>query len=231
MTALTAAAAPRTAAGARLAALGWNTVRQHRLALIGLAIVFAGFGLRLVLTGIPLHSTYAQYLSHNCAGLRNPACGRLLDQMSAPWVTGFGGMAVLPGLIGVLVGAPLVARDFETGPYRFGFAQGVSGRRQLVAQAAASRRRSGHRQLPARPAHDVVPGAISPDRPRLRQRDQLLAARLLQHHRRHAPGLGRSSISAWGVLAGALIKRSVPAMAVTLAARDHRRAFSEPDSP
>ncbi|HUZ55387.1 MAG TPA: hypothetical protein VMU94_23020 [Streptosporangiaceae bacterium] len=35
---------------ARRVDLGWNTMCQHRLALIGLAIVFAGFGLRLALT-------------------------------------------------------------------------------------------------------------------------------------------------------------------------------------
>lgn len=42
-----------------LTELTWNAVRQHRLALIGLTIVFAGFGLRLVLTGLPLHATYS----------------------------------------------------------------------------------------------------------------------------------------------------------------------------
>jgi hypothetical protein len=41
---------------------------------------------------------------------------------------------VLPALIGVFIGAPLVARDFETDPYRFGLTQGVSVRRQLTAK-------------------------------------------------------------------------------------------------
>ncbi len=34
----------------------------------------------------------------------------------------------------MFVGAPLVAHDFETGAYRFGLAQGVSWRRQVVAK-------------------------------------------------------------------------------------------------
>ena len=216
MTALTTAASPRTARRTRLAALGWNTVRQHRLALIGLAIVFAGFGLRLVLTGIPLHATYAQYLSNHCLTERHPACGRLLNEMDASWVMRYGGMAVLPGLIGVFIGAPLVARDFETGAYRFGLAQGVSWRRQLVAKL-------------------LVIGAIVLIGSCLLG---LLTMWCLAPFHRIALGYDTGisywepdyfnitavTLPAWalldfclGVLAGALIKRSVPAMAVTLA--------------
>jgi len=132
MTALTAPATIEVAGRSRLADLAWNTVRQHRLALVGLAIVFAGFGLRLILTGVPLHATYSQYLMHHCVTQRHPACGRLLNAMQASWVTRYGGMVVLPGLIGVFIGAPLASRDFETGTYRFARTQGISGRRQLA---------------------------------------------------------------------------------------------------
>jgi ABC-type transport system involved in multi-copper enzyme maturation permease subunit len=134
MTEMTVPAAARPSQRVRRAGLGWNTVRQHRLVLTGLAIVFAGFALRLALTGIPLHATYGQYLSQHCVTQRHSACGRLLNAMGGSWITSFAGLAVLPGLIGVFVGAPLVAHDFETGSYRFGFAQSVSWRRQLVAK-------------------------------------------------------------------------------------------------
>jgi len=49
---MTASAAARPVRRALRVGLVWNAIRQHRLALIGLAIVFAGFGLRLALTGI-----------------------------------------------------------------------------------------------------------------------------------------------------------------------------------
>jgi hypothetical protein len=150
---------------ARRADLAWNAARQHRLALVGLAIVFAGFGLRLALTGIPLHATYAQYLAQHCVTERHPACGRLLNEMGGFWITSFAGMVVLPGLIGVFIGAPLVANDFETGAYRFGLAQGVSWRRQLIVKVLVIGAIGADRQLPARAAHDVVHGAIPPDRP------------------------------------------------------------------
>jgi hypothetical protein len=49
---------------------------------------------------------------------RHPACGRLLGGLDGSWVLSYGGMAILPGLIGVFIGAPLMARDFETDAYR-----------------------------------------------------------------------------------------------------------------
>jgi len=75
-----------------------------------------GLGLRLALTAIPLHATYAQYLSQHCVTPRHPAC--------RPAAEGSGR----------LVGASLMARDYETAAYRFGWSQGVSWRRQLAAK-------------------------------------------------------------------------------------------------
>ncbi|MEV7594037.1 ABC transporter permease subunit [Streptomyces sp. NPDC089922] len=43
-------------------------------------------------------------------------------------------VAFLPALIGVFVGAPLLAREFEDGTWRFAFTQGVSRTRWLVTQ-------------------------------------------------------------------------------------------------
>ena len=65
MTALTAPVGPGVIRRRRLLDLTWNAARQHRPALAGLAFVSA-FGLRLVLTGIPLHATYSEYLLHHC---------------------------------------------------------------------------------------------------------------------------------------------------------------------
>ena len=41
------------------------------------------------------------------------------------WLAGY-----VPWLAGIFAGAPPLAREFETGAYRFSFAHGVSGRRQ-----------------------------------------------------------------------------------------------------
>jgi hypothetical protein len=216
MTTGTAPARPDVARQPRLADLTWNTVRQHRLALTGLAIVFAFFCLRLALTGLPLHATYSQYLLHHCVTRRHPGCGRLLRPMQASWVTRYSGVAVLPALIGVFLGAPLASRDFETGSYRFTLTQDVTGRRQLAVRLLLV-------------GTIVIIGSCLVD---------LLSMWCLAPLYRIAPGYA-TRVSYWephyftitavllpawalldfcaGVLAGVVIKRTVPAMAAALA--------------
>jgi ABC-2 family transporter protein len=43
---------------------------------------------------------------------------------------------VLPVLVGVFVGAPLLSRELETGTYRFAFTQGIGRRRYLLTTLA-----------------------------------------------------------------------------------------------
>jgi hypothetical protein len=134
MTTLTARAADHRVGTGR-ASLAWMTVRQHRIACLLLAIVFAFFAIRVLVSGIDLHGQYAVYQRHDCVIRLNAICGRLLGT-ATDWIAGYGGLVVLPGLIGVFLGAPLVARQFETGSYRFSRTQGVSGARQLVVSLA-----------------------------------------------------------------------------------------------
>ena len=51
-------------------------------------------------------------------------------------------LMILPGLIGVFVGAPLVAREFESGTFRFAWTQGRSRVQWIVSQARPPRRRA-----------------------------------------------------------------------------------------
>src|SRR5258708_38726773 len=83
MTTLTSPAGAGLTRRSHRAGRARNARRQHRLALIGLLVVFAGLAPRLILTGVPLHAAYAQYLLHHCVTQRHPACGRLLTRMNA----------------------------------------------------------------------------------------------------------------------------------------------------
>lgn len=216
MTSLSASASAGPARRPRRADLAWNTWRQHRLMLIGLGAVFAFFAARLLITGFPLHATYARYLLHHCVTQRHPACGRLLSQMQAGWVLGDKGVVVLPGLAGVFAGAPLIARELESGTYRLAMTQGVRPRRQLLGRL-------------------LLIGAVIAAGSCLLG---LLTMWCVQpFHRISAlPGTGLSywqpgyfnltavTLPAWALLdfclgaaAGAAIRRTVPAMAVTMA--------------
>ncbi len=110
MTAITARAAERQDGGREHVAL--TVLRQHRNAVIWLAIVFAAFAIPLVMTGIQAH---------------------LGDAAAAAWIRSrYVGVNILPFLAGAFLGSPLVASDFETGTFRFSMTQGLSIRRQLV---------------------------------------------------------------------------------------------------
>jgi len=89
-------------------------LRQHRSALIGLAFVFAAFAIPLVVTGIR-------------ARAGQPGADSWIESK-------YVGVNIVPFLAGALLGAPLVAGDFETGAFRFSMTQGLSIRRQVAAK-------------------------------------------------------------------------------------------------
>ena len=127
---MTAVAAPAPLAGGprpvQWTKLVWVTWRQHRAALAGVAVLLGGVGLYLLIMGVKIHSGYASVTS--CHPARSAACG-LADQLftndyypTAQTMTGF--LQVIPALVGVFVGGPVLAREWETGTFRFAWTQG-----------------------------------------------------------------------------------------------------------
>lgn len=115
---------------------------------------------------------------------------------------------VAPGLIGMFWGAPLVAREFEDGTFRLAWTQSVTRTRWLVVKLAvvglASMAAAGLLSL-------VVTWWSGPlDRTDLNQ--------FATFDQRGIVPIGYAAFAfALGVLAGALIRRTLPAMFVTLA--------------
>jgi hypothetical protein len=106
-----------------LRGLAWVTWRQHRFALAGVLMVLGGLGLFMLINGLAVHHTYTKLGLRSCSALGAANCQiqlaifqqdyqQLADQL--PHYLTF-----LPGLIGVFVGAPLVARELESGTFRF----------------------------------------------------------------------------------------------------------------
>lgn len=110
-------------------------------------------------------------------------------------------------LIGVLLGAPLIAPEFENGTYRLVWTQGVTRARWLAARCAVALTLA---LAGAAALHTVVIGVAEGGRPRLLAPplDNLTTSGLVPYAR-----------AVWmvllGLLAGALIRRTVGSVAVT----------------
>jgi hypothetical protein len=140
MTALTRPARPdeddtalRPVPWRRMAGVTW---RQHRIALAGVAVLLGALAVYLWIAGLPLHHAYAAAVA--CHPASSAACQGVdstLDGMSNFLSNGFL-LQVLPVLIGAFVGAPVLAREMETGTFRYAWTQGFGRRRWALAKLA-----------------------------------------------------------------------------------------------
>jgi ABC-type transport system involved in multi-copper enzyme maturation permease subunit len=125
-------------------------------------------------------------------------------------------VVVVPGVIGLFWGAPLVAREFEAGTWRLAFTQSVTRTRwlgvKLLLGALASMAVAGLLSL-------LVTWWSS-------EIDQANATLYTSFEQRDIVPIGYAAFAfALGVLVGVLVRRTVPAMAVSLAAFVGARLF------
>lgn len=116
----------------------WVTWRHHRAALLTAVFLLAAVAVPTLISGFAMHEQYADGIATCVAdpGAR-AGCAQMVEQFAAQygeWGNRMVWVAFLPALIGVFVGAPLLAREFENGTWRFAFTQGVSRTRWLVTQ-------------------------------------------------------------------------------------------------
>lgn len=115
-------------------ALAWVMWRRYRTALAATAGVLAVIGVYLLVDGERMRSVYATYLA--CAPNHSAKCQfawqTFRDGYSQPGLPGVI-LLFLPGIIGAFVGAPVLAREFETGTVRFTWTQGVGRMRWAIA--------------------------------------------------------------------------------------------------
>lgn len=112
------------------------TWRQHRGALITLFAASAVLALAIVAGELDVQGPYARYAADGCI-IRpiHVPCGTLANTIAAG-TNGLDALVialhVLPVLIGVFLGAPLIARELESGTFRFTWTQGVGRTRFVV---------------------------------------------------------------------------------------------------
>jgi hypothetical protein len=191
----------------------WFTWRQFRTQTLVTAGALAAFGALLVVTGRSIADAYAQVAT--CQG----NCAAALDNFLAQIYSGASGTVynfatatayVIPALIGVFWGAPLIARELETGTHRLAWSQSVTRTRWLASKVA------------------VVGAATAATAGLLTWAVTIWAQRIdgatgnritpFLYGARGIVPIGYALFAfAVGVTAGLLIRRTVPAMATTLA--------------
>ncbi|MBM7774629.1 hypothetical protein JOD54_004833 [Actinokineospora baliensis] len=119
----------------------WVTWRQHRATLLTAAFLLVAIAVPTLISGFAMHEQFRADGIAACVAdpSARAGCAQLAGQFAAQygeWENRMVWVAFLPALIGVFVGAPLLAREFEHGTWRFAFTQGVSRTRWLVTQLA-----------------------------------------------------------------------------------------------
>jgi hypothetical protein len=188
----------------------WLTWRQHRAQLYVAAALLAALAVLLLITGLQMASQYHSALAactvnHSCANLAstvflgNHAVGFLVIMTLGA-----------PALVGLFWGAPLVAAELETGTSQFAWMQSVTRKRWLAVKA-------GWMLLAAMIWGGVISALVTwwsgPNN--ALQLDQFKPGRF--DIMGIVPVAYALFAMALGICAGALIRRILPAMAVTLA--------------
>jgi ABC-2 family transporter protein len=199
----------------RARGLGWMTWRQHRTAYLATATIFAAIALTLLINGLAMRANYRHLGLPACGPVGNGQCQiarGLFEQNYGQWAAYIPRFLLfLPGLLAAFVAAPLIAREIESGTYQFAWTQSRSRTSWLAAKVV----------LIIVPITAVAAGLsalftwwFAPFEPLLGRMSagQAYEVSGLVFALRTAFGL------ALGLFAGAVLRRVVAAMAVTLAA-------------
>jgi hypothetical protein len=187
----------------------WLTWRQHRFQFLVGAALLAAFAVAIVITGVQVADQFRSAQAGCAAG---HGCRHLGGLFMGSHLVGFLVLATLgaPLLVGLFWGAPLVAAEAEAGTTQFAWMQSITRRRWLSVKV-------GWMLLAAAIWGGVISALVtwwaSPTN----------AEELNQFDPGRFDIMGLVPVGyslfavALGVAAGALLRRVIPAMAVTLA--------------
>ena len=111
--------------------LAWRQFRTQALATLGL---FAALAVLVLVTGLHLRHVYDSLGGAHCAARSD--CTALSGHDTALADVLGPALLAIPALLGMFWGAPLVAREFESGTYRLAWTQSVTRRRWLSVRVA-----------------------------------------------------------------------------------------------
>jgi hypothetical protein len=217
MTALTLQARPEQDAALRplpWRRMAWVTWRQHRVALAGVVVVLGGLAVYLWRTGLGIHQAWTFIVT--CHPANSATCGQAAGIFNTQYVptevTAGILLTLAPALLGAFVGAPVLAREMETGTFRYAWTQGFGRWRWTLGKL-----------VPLAVVVAAAAGVLSVlswwfFAPFFAAKFGTPLAPALFDLRGVAYAAWTLVAVAIGALAGMLIRRVVPAMAATLAA-------------
>ena len=119
--------------------MAWVTWQQHRAQLLVGVSLLGALALAAIATHIPIAAAYSHQALPSCVPPSERAgCDLLVARFQEEfgrWTTVVRGLAFLPALAGLFVGAPLLAREFEHGTYRVAWTQGITRRGWLLSKS------------------------------------------------------------------------------------------------
>ena len=126
---------------AGLSQLVWVTWRQHRATLIGLGLFLGATAVGLLIANLNLHqpNDYAIRAGCSLAGGMTPPCRPPLGPSIFGWAEYYQGelqflLPLVPVVIGMFLGAPLLAREYAAATTRFAWTQGAGRLRTVVTK-------------------------------------------------------------------------------------------------
>jgi hypothetical protein len=187
----------------------WMSWRQFRTpALIG-ALALAALSAYLLHTGLDVRAAHDAYLARcQATGDCTAALSRLVGDYRTRLLLLAGVLGLLPALIGMFWGAPLIARELETGTHRLAWNQSVTRRRWLAVRLATVLLAA---MLVAAAASALLTWAAAPV-------DAIAGDRFgtVNFGARDLSPVGQAGLaSVLGAVTGLLVRRTVPAMALT----------------
>lgn len=187
----------------------WMVWRQHRNQAYFAAVALAAFATLLLITGTQIASEYHSALA-GCAA--SHTCSTLASRLTlgSPLLSLLVNLTlIVPCLLGTFWGGPLVARELETGTSQFAWTQGVTRLRWLTVT-------TGWMLLAAAAWGGAISALVT----------WWSGPFNALNHQRFQPGnfdiqgivpIGYSLFAiAFGIAAGTLLRRTLPALAVTV---------------
>ena len=192
--------------------MAWVTWRQHRSQLVAGLALLVGLAATALATHLPIHAAYHRDAVAGCLPPSARAgCDLIVRHFESEfggWAAAARGLAVLPALVGLFVGAPLLARELEHGTHRFAWTQAVTRRRWLLSKTAflalgtvAAAALASALTMWWRSPFDTLEGRMTP--------------RGFDIEGLVVPAYALFALAV-GVLAGLVLRRTVAAMSVTL---------------